>query len=681
MGAEDPQPDGGDGGARLGSVEWSVPGRPRYAQIVQGGNQGIWVFALDGATVYANDTFAEMVGYTPGEIGCLSLIDVLDDVGKIQGADFLARQRATGGTTESVECLLVRRDGTSLWTLVSHSPWRDEDGRHRGVIAFVSDITDRRRLNEELQRSKDQLAEAQRVSHLGSWEWEIASDQLRWSDELFRIFGVSPGEFDPTFQGYLGLVHPDDRQLTADRVSACLNGERRFELDQRVLRGEGPCVWVRASGELIVDTHGSPLLMRGTALNITAFKEAEGALQRTTSRYQLLQRMASTANGAKGLAEAAELAVQELCAHLGWPAGRAYLASTDPPRLSPGRTDRAPSGVAVEACALGRPRWASSEHADADPARTPGAGGTVFAYPVVADETVVAVLEFAAVQPVDIAEAVELCEQVGTQLARVAERERASRELTRARDTAVEASRVKSEFLAMMSHEIRTPMNGVIGLTELLLETQLDGWQRQYAEGIQGAGEALLTIINDILDFSKMEAGKLELESIDFDVGRVVEEVAGLVARQARAKGLELRTDSDLGPAVALRGDPARLRQVLLNLAWNAIKFTATGVVTLRARLLDETDTAVDVCFEVVDTGMGISPEDQSRLFEAFSQMDASTTRRFGGTGLGLAISKQLVEAMGGRLSVVSAVGNGSTFAFTLRLARGVAGAGAPSGR
>ena len=655
-----------------------------FSRIVQDGNQGIWVFDLEGATVYANGTLAEMVGYTPEEIGCLSLIDVLDEVGKVQGADFLARQRRTGGTTESVECLLVRRDGTSLWTSVSHSPWRDEDGRHRGVIAFVSDITDRRRLHEELQRSKDQLAEAQRVSHLGSWEWEIASDQIRWSDELFRIFGVSPAEFDPTFQGYLGLVHPDDRQLTADRVSACLNGERRFQLDQRVPRGDGPCVWVRASGELIVDADGAPLLMRGTALNITAFKEAEGALQRTTSRYQLLQRMASTANGAKGLGEAAELAVHELGAHLGWPAGRAHLVSGDPPRLSAGRpTDGAAGGVAggvaVEAWELGRPRWAASP--DSDPARTPGPGETVFAYPVVADRTVVAVLEFTTVPPVDFAEAVELCDQVGTQLARVAERERASRELTRARDTAVEASRVKSEFLAMMSHEIRTPMNGVIGLTELLLETQLDGWQRQYAEGIQGAGEALLTIINDILDFSKMEAGKLELETIDFDVGQVVEEVAGLVARQARAKGLELRTARDLGLAGALRGDPARLRQVLLNLAWNAIKFTATGEVTLRARLLGQTDTAADVRFEVVDTGMGISPEDQSRLFEAFSQMDASTTRRFGGTGLGLAISKQLVEAMGGHLSVVSAVGDGSTFGFTLRLDRGTSGAGAPPGR
>ena len=245
------------------------------------------------------------------------------------------------------------------------------------------------------------------------------------------------------------------------------------------------------------------------------------------------------------------------------------------------------------------------------------------------------------------AEAVGLCEQVGTQLIRVAERELASRELRAARDTALKAAQAKSAFLATMSHEIRTPMNGVIGLTDLLLGTELTDRQREYAEGVHGAGEALLAIINDILDFSKIEAGKLELEVIDFDVSQILEEVASLVARQAHSKGLELISHAPLGLSTTLRGDPARIRQVLLNLASNGIKFTEQGEVLLRAWVVGETDTDARVRFEVSDTGMGIAPEDQQRLFHAFSQIDASTTRRFGGTGLGLAISTQLVRGDG----------------------------------
>ena len=320
---------------------------------------------------------------------------------------------------------------------------------------------------------------------------------------------------------------------------------------------------------------------------------------------------------------------------------------------------------------MGQARWNVPDGQGLGELGSPPSMAVDFTFPIQYEGRVVAVLEFVTDGMVRPAEAVELCEQVGTQLVRVAERELASRELTAARDAALAAAHVKSAFLATMSHEIRTPMNGVIGLTDLLLGTELTDRQRQYAEGVHGAGEALLAIINDILDFSKVEAGKLELEVIDFDVTQIVEEVASLVARQAHSKGLELICHASLGLSTTLLGDPARIRQVLLNLTSNGIKFTEQGDVMLRAWVVSETDTEVRVQFEVSDTGMGIDPEDQERLFHAFSQIDASTTRRFGGTGLGLAISTQLVEAMGGQLTVVSAVGEGSTFTFTLTLARG----------
>jgi PAS domain S-box-containing protein len=477
--------------------------------------EGIARLDTEGKYVSVNQAYAGIIGYTPEEmIGMEWPVTVhVEDRERLQ----VTYQRMLDEDKVEVEARGVRKDGSIFHKLLVMVAIYNQQQEYAGHFCFMKDITARKRAEKELKNSEMQLAEAQHIAHVGSWEWDVLADEVHWSDELHRIFGVQPQEFGATYEAYLTFIHPDDRKLVESGVEKALQGKVFPSFENRIIRPDGTVRVLQANGRVLADEAGHVVKIVGTAHDIT-------------------------------------------------------------------------------------------------------------------------------------------------------ERKRMEIDLEQARDVALESSRLKSEFLANMSHEIRTPLNGVMGMLALLIATGLSKHQLELADASRSSAESLLAIINDILDFSKIEAGRLEIESIPFDLRAVVEEVVSIVALRAEEKGLDLIVRFSPSTPRYVVGDPGRIRQCLLNLLSNAIKFTQRGHVFLEVQAEERQGNQASFQFSVSDTGIGVPSDQLDHIFGRFTQIDASTTRKFGGTGLGLAITKKLVEILGGTSGVSSETGKGSTFWFNLTL-------------
>lgn len=551
----------------------------------------------------------------------------------------------------------------------------------------------------ELIESRERYMLAVNGSNDGIWDWNLKSNALFLSPKWKMMIGYYDDTVSPdTYDAFEDRLHPDDKEPYRRHLQQYLKGELPvFSTEFRFLHRNGSYMWILGKGEALRDKQGMPYRMAGSFSDITSRKKAgEELMHRSAFQLVLMELAIGFVN--KPLEEL-DSSINRALALVGafLNVDRTYLFRYDFEKETMSNTHEwCSEGISAEKDNLQNipnsslPDWVFTH-----------LKGRIIHIPNVQelpeDSSLKSILELQGIQSLISLPLVygEQCfgfagfdavrekknwgdEEISllrvlTELFTNAElRYRHETALLDARLAAEAANRAKSEFLANMSHEIRTPMNGVIGMTRLLLNTSLAEEQRSFAQTALASGESLLTVINDILDFSKIEAGKLELEEISFDLRLLLDDFAAIMAVKAGDKGLEFICAALPDVPVRFIGDPDRIRQILTNLAGNAVKFTHKGEVAVYVSLLRETDEEALVRFSVKDTGIGIPREKLDRLFRSFTQVDASMTRKYGGTGLGLAISRQLVELMSGEIGVNSQSGIGSEFWFTLSLKKNI---------
>ena len=552
------------------------------------------------------------------------------------------RRALEEGRTVDTEYVL-RIEGREVWFAGTVSPI--DEGQ---VLYVARDVTGRKEAEERLRRAEGRYRTLVERMPAVTYIQEVGDrdSAIYMSPQIEALTGYTPEECQDRDLRWR-MVHPEDRERMRAADEEAEEPGRVYTDEYRVLHRDGRTVWVRNESVLFEEEASGTRYWQGFMVDITERRQAEEALRRSEAGLAEAQRVAGLGSWEWDLVTGETTWSDEVFRIYGFEPGEA-VPSFERMIDAVHPADRASVRAAVNH-SLHDGEVYDLEHRVAHP-----------------DGTVLWVHRKGAVVR---DEGGEPSRMVGT-VQDITERRKFEEELRRAKEEADAANRAKSEFLANMSHEIRTPMNGVIGMTELLLGTELSPRQRRYIEIARSSGEVLLALLDDILDFSKIEAGKVRVEAVDFDLSALVGDTISMFAERANEKGLGL--DSSVGRDVPtfLAGDPFRIRQVLTNLLSNAIKFTESGRVTLRVERVAERDEEVSVRFEVADTGIGITPEQKTRLFQPFSQADASTTRRYGGTGLGLAISGQLVEMMGGEIGVESEPRTGSTFFFTLPLSK-----------
>ncbi len=558
-------------------------------------------------------------------------------------------RRCLAGETQTSDAdPFDRLDGHRQWLSWRVQPWYTVPGQPGGIVMFTADITQQMQVSQALASSEQRVRLAASAAEVGIWDWDTEQNNAVWDAQMFRMYGLEPSvDGRIPYATWRNAVLPEDiaaQELTLqDTLQRRGSSSREF----RIRRYSDGAVRHLHSVETVSESSaGRAPHMVGVNRDITSLKLAQDALRESEERWKFA--LEGSGHGVWDW----NMETGEVFYSRQWRALFGYdeqeAISTDAPaRVHPDDL------VGVLALLAKHHSSAATEPYEHE-YRMKGKDGV---YRWISSRGKV-VRRDSKGRP---------CRMLGTHTD-VTQRKQLEQTLAEARDQALEASQLKSEFLANMSHEIRTPMNGVIGMLDLLLDTELTTAQHEMALIVQNSADTLLVIINDILDLSKIEAGKLSVTRDEFDPNELFEQALMPLAPNAQRKGLELCCDLGRTTLPWLHGDPLRIRQVFTNFLGNAIKFTACGEISVIVRALEETETELVLNVQVADTGIGIRSEAQKQLFQPFVQADGSTTRHFGGTGLGLAISRRLVELMDGRIGFASVFGRGSTFWFELPL-------------
>ena len=672
-----------------------------YKQAQRISHLGNWNLEIASGALLWSDEKYRIYGYEPGTVEvnmdlCQRAIHPDDFDHVMHFIDSVAKT----GEPMTITYRINRPCGELRHLRSSAEVSRDASGKARAILGTVLDITELVEAQLTLQQTEERWQFALQNNGLGVWDWNIISGNVLFTDELQQMLGYEANEWTQHLDSWTSHVHPDDLPSVLGAMNKCINGDTPDYLCEHRLRcKDGSWKWVQDVGRIVsFSKEGKPERMIGTQMDIDIRKKSEVAAKR---RGELLNGIRAAQEHFIGTTEVGavftkllDVVLRYTKSHFGFIAEvlndeqkQPYLRTyslTDIEWNDKIRKNRQPMGqkglefhnlnsLFGEALITGDVVIANDAAGDPrDDGLPPGYHPiqTFLGLPVYNGLEMVGLIGLAnrpdGYDKDGLRELDPFLAAVNSMIVARREDERRRQieeELRAARDKAEAASRAKSEFLAMMSHEIRTPMNGVIGMTELLKMSPLDARQSEMVEAVQHSGGALINIIDDILNFAKIEAGQIELCDQQVVLDELVEGVADLLHHECSSRGLDLTTTIAPGLPEVIRGDAGRLRQILLNLAGNAVKFTDKGYVTLR---LSEAGGQIE--FRVEDSGIGLPEAAYERLFKPFSQVDSSNSRRFGGTGLGLAICKKLVEAMSGTIGVESKAGHGSQFWFRVPL-------------
>ncbi len=600
----------------------------------------LYVCSKDHRIEFMNGKLIERTGRDATGEPCYKVLHDLDS-----RCSWCVNDRVFRGETVSIE-FQSPKDGR--WYFSVNTPIYHADGTI-SKQAMIRDITERKQMEVALRESEAKFRQLAENIHEVFWMMSAPDAEILYISPAYeQIWGRSCESVYQEPLSWLSAIEPEDRERAHSIFLRQVEGEP-LESEYRIRTGKGEQKWIRDRAFPVRDDNGEIIRVVGIAEDITGRKLAEDRLRESEERLKI------SLEGAGDATWDWNIATNEVVFSERWSEMLGYAKEEikgdysewenrvhpdDKPRVEASRKAYFAGDLPTYSneyrlrCKDGSWKWVLSRgmlagrDAEGNPLRLAG---------------------------------------TFTDISRI---KKAEAELVRAKDMAEAANRAKGKFLANTSHEIRTPMNGVIGMTGLLLGTTLSPEQRRYAEVADASAKSLLELINDILDFSKIEAGKLKVSTLDFNLRALMDDFATIMSGRVGEKPLEFVCTMAPEVPALLRGDAGRLRQVLVNLAGNAIKFTHNGEVVVRANLIAETDEKAVVRFSVRDTGIGIPPQKQYLLFNSFTQVDSSTTREYGGTGLGLAISKQLVELMGGEIGVQSEEGKGSEFWFTVPLAK-----------